>query len=1092
AYLEFDGDMDKVLESVLFADYPDEDRIAGIIRKLIDSGEVPAFEAFTLSRPLRKRAENAPNERERREFDKANAEEKRRNGKGIVGLEDEAEEENGLAKAIQLNMRQRAGAMESLIDSLAAKYGGRRHRGDYFERGRPSPSVPKRNWRSRNRQQGARAAGKIRANSEWLARLIPSAIGADRARVLLRRQLEADVAAPPPDKWRGGGGGSRRPPRGAGEGGTRRPGFQSANGDMAAGGGSSSMANRPTATASLDTFDLQRLDAVRAEAGAAAHFAAGSGQSARPLSEVYGRANCARRLWLSCGPWPSRGPDSETAQRVLSPDAVAILLQLLPRLQPGDEAPGGAAAVPPSRSPWPLSGICCPRLASSESNSSQDLNSAGANLQLLAALVPEYEGETLSGEGDELQFVGLSILCRSSTSGTACPPDLVSTLLTAAWPCWNRLATGPSARVLGRLLLHLLTFLISRVACPIRPADLPRLLNQLRRYLWHGLPPPNCRRFCCNPMPLPMLQAPVRTLSPTSPSWTQFDSLAALPGVTARDSDEEANGSLEQRLSGLDLRDADLADLMLNRDERQQQASSVSLADAKVRFISGSCLRRLVESLHKRGSAVPLAGLLPDPGRPSFLLALLLREPNSRVRGQPIGPISEPVSGARKLFLLLAEDFGVPKTAFTPLSTRLAGSLREMHRQILQALLAERSQATQAQLLRLRWSTARKCALPENCARASSPKIFKVASPFLLSESPDVKSARPAVLRASWPSLEGPAFEVSHCLPAGLPPLARRLAMLNRISHASAGTRKLRRQQPGQSQQQAALEPTAVTRGGPSPPCAGWCSATGNFVSPVSEQLRLTLSSACCPESNRAVRAASVRALDRSADLAAARGRLPPLPAVPACNRPPHYTASAPPLPNASRLLDDASSANLPSELLGDAFQALLALCQDGLNTVRAAAVRALGAWTALSPIRFRRIMARRLLALVWRFADLCAGIESLVVRPPGRLVAGSGLGGSPSPVRSSRYPPSPPLLSEADLARGRGHLRACIGAAAATGLANLVTPGGAPTRPAPGSGGTPRWLSGAPLAACQLESLGLLCLHSALLGALQSDKYFK
>ncbi|PAA71226.1 hypothetical protein BOX15_Mlig012115g1, partial [Macrostomum lignano] len=124
AYLEFDGDMDKVLESVLFADYPDEDRIAGIIRQLIDSGEVPAFEAFTAEPAAKKARRKRAYERERREFDKANAEEKRRNGKGIVGLEDEAEEENGLAKAIQLNMRQRAGAMESLIDSLAAKYGG--------------------------------------------------------------------------------------------------------------------------------------------------------------------------------------------------------------------------------------------------------------------------------------------------------------------------------------------------------------------------------------------------------------------------------------------------------------------------------------------------------------------------------------------------------------------------------------------------------------------------------------------------------------------------------------------------------------------------------------------------------------------------------------------------------------------------------------------------------------------------------------------------------------------------------------------------------------------------------------------------------
>ncbi|PAA94013.1 hypothetical protein BOX15_Mlig027180g1 [Macrostomum lignano] len=605
---------------------------------------------------------------------------------------------------------------------------------------------------------------------------------------------------------------------------------------------------------------------------------------------------------------------------------------------------------------------------------------------------------------------------------------------------------------------------------------------------------------------------------------------------------------------------------MLNRDERQQPASSVSLADAKVRFISGSCLRRLVESLHKRALQCHWLAFFPDPGRPSFLLALLLREPNSRVRANLLDLLASLFQGS-KAFLLLAEDFGVPKTAFTPLSTRLAGSLREMHRQILQALLAERSQATQAQLLRCVGQLAGN--VPYQKLRPGLvTKIFKVASPFLLSESPDVKSAALQCF-GQLASLEGPAFEVSHCLlqdclrsPAASPMLTGfHTPLLGpqtapfesswlvqhclRVAHprgdgwqnddTPSGSAAAA---AGQSQQQAALEPTAVRVEALA--TLRWLVLRyWNFVSPVSEQLRLTLQLCLLPESNRAVRAASVRALDALlTSLPPAEAAAPVwsafLPALLSCLQPAAHYSVRSAAAECLALLDDASSANLPSELLGDAFQALLALCQDGLNTVRAAAVRALGAWTALSPIRFEN-NGRRLLALVWRFADLCAGIESLVVRAQAAWSLAQASEALLALSEQSRYPPSPPLLSEADLVRlflagmnlcadapkvrenaarllgnlfclaalcsdylesaasgsgGRGHLRACM-EQAATGLANLVTPGGADSASA-----RVRWNASLAIR-CAFGRLPVgepwtLCLHSALLGALQTDKYFK
>lgn len=46
AYMDFEGDMDRIMESVLCVDYTDEPRIRKIIEKAIDAGEVPSYKAF--------------------------------------------------------------------------------------------------------------------------------------------------------------------------------------------------------------------------------------------------------------------------------------------------------------------------------------------------------------------------------------------------------------------------------------------------------------------------------------------------------------------------------------------------------------------------------------------------------------------------------------------------------------------------------------------------------------------------------------------------------------------------------------------------------------------------------------------------------------------------------------------------------------------------------------------------------------------------------------------------------------------------------------------------------------------------------------
>ncbi|XP_073441933.1 dnaJ homolog subfamily C member 9 [Dendrobates tinctorius] len=46
AYMDFEGDMDKIMDSVMFAGIDDEPRIKEIIQKAINKKEVPAYDAF--------------------------------------------------------------------------------------------------------------------------------------------------------------------------------------------------------------------------------------------------------------------------------------------------------------------------------------------------------------------------------------------------------------------------------------------------------------------------------------------------------------------------------------------------------------------------------------------------------------------------------------------------------------------------------------------------------------------------------------------------------------------------------------------------------------------------------------------------------------------------------------------------------------------------------------------------------------------------------------------------------------------------------------------------------------------------------------
>ncbi|XP_010162165.2 dnaJ homolog subfamily C member 9, partial [Antrostomus carolinensis] len=70
AYMDFEGDMDKIMESVLCVDYTDEPRIRKIIEKAIDSGEIPSYKSFVKESKQKMMARKRRAEKEAREAEK--------------------------------------------------------------------------------------------------------------------------------------------------------------------------------------------------------------------------------------------------------------------------------------------------------------------------------------------------------------------------------------------------------------------------------------------------------------------------------------------------------------------------------------------------------------------------------------------------------------------------------------------------------------------------------------------------------------------------------------------------------------------------------------------------------------------------------------------------------------------------------------------------------------------------------------------------------------------------------------------------------------------------------------------------------------
>ncbi|XP_051897654.1 dnaJ homolog subfamily C member 9 [Pristis pectinata] len=112
AYMEFKGDMDSIMESVLCATTGDESRIREILENAIKARELPAYTAFTKESISKQRARKRRSDKEAKEAEAARLE---------LGLETGAD---SLRSLIQKKQKDREKEMNSFLAAMEAKYSG--------------------------------------------------------------------------------------------------------------------------------------------------------------------------------------------------------------------------------------------------------------------------------------------------------------------------------------------------------------------------------------------------------------------------------------------------------------------------------------------------------------------------------------------------------------------------------------------------------------------------------------------------------------------------------------------------------------------------------------------------------------------------------------------------------------------------------------------------------------------------------------------------------------------------------------------------------------------------------------------------------
>ncbi|XP_038013993.1 HEAT repeat-containing protein 6 isoform X2 [Motacilla alba alba] len=132
--------------------------------------------------------------------------------------------------------------------------------------------------------------------------------------------------------------------------------------------------------------------------------------------------------------------------------------------------------------------------------------------------------------------------------------------------------------------------------------------------------------------------------------------------------------------------------------------SKVRSYQANVRQGALACFLSTIKSIEKRVLYGYWSAFVPDaPGIGSpqsvSLMTIALKDPSPKTRACALQVLSAFLEGSKQ-FLSVAEDANDHKRAFTPFSVTMASSIRELHRCLLLALVAESSSQTLTQIVK--------------------------------------------------------------------------------------------------------------------------------------------------------------------------------------------------------------------------------------------------------------------------------------------------------------------------------------------------------------------------------------------------------
>uniref|UniRef100_G3QBL3 HEAT repeat-containing protein 6 n=1 Tax=Gasterosteus aculeatus aculeatus TaxID=481459 RepID=G3QBL3_GASAC len=138
-------------------------------------------------------------------------------------------------------------------------------------------------------------------------------------------------------------------------------------------------------------------------------------------------------------------------------------------------------------------------------------------------------------------------------------------------------------------------------------------------------------------------------------------------------------------------------------DPEGSAQSKLRLYNGRLRQGALHCLLAVVKGVEKRTLYGYWSSFMPDSpigGPPPLtLVTIILKDPSPKVRACALQVLSSMLDGSRQ-FLAVAEDTASPRKSYTPFSFLLAAAVRELHRALTLALLAETSPQTLTQVIK--------------------------------------------------------------------------------------------------------------------------------------------------------------------------------------------------------------------------------------------------------------------------------------------------------------------------------------------------------------------------------------------------------